>query len=87
MCFTLLKRMLPMDEVDLAGELMEMEAELNRRARAYAPAGPHTFTTCRDCDEPLDSPVLRAAGFCDRFCRDRFELAEKLRRINGQVSR
>jgi hypothetical protein len=29
-----------------------------------------------------DAPT---AGFCDRYCRDRFELAEKLRRINGQA--
>lgn len=74
-----------MDEVDLAVQLMELEAELSRRARANAEEPPRLFETCRDCDEPLDGPVLRAAGFCDRYCRDRFELAEKLKRINGQV--
>lgn len=73
-----------MDEVDLAAELMEMEAELKRRARASAEEPPKFFDTCRDCDEPLEGPVLRAAGFCDRYCRDRWELAERLRRINGQ---
>ncbi len=73
-----------MDEVDLAAELMEMEAELKRRARAVAAEPPKLFDTCRDCDEPLEGPVLRAAGFCDRYCRDRWELAEKLRKINGQ---
>jgi hypothetical protein len=72
-----------MDEVDLAAELMEMEAELNRRARMHAPANPQHFDRCRDCDEPLPNPV-RAYGFCDRYCRDRFELAAKLKRINGQ---
>jgi hypothetical protein len=76
-----------MDEVDLAVELMEIEAELNRRARAQAPVTPALFDTCRDCDEPLEGPVLRAAGFCDRYCRDRFELAEKLRKITGQGRR
>lgn len=74
-----------MDEVDLAVQLMELEAELSRRARANAEEPTRLFETCRDCDEPLDGPVLRAAGFCDRYCRDRFELAEKLKRINGQV--
>ena len=73
-----------MDDVDLAAELMEIEAELNRRARASAEGPPRLFDTCRDCDERLEGPVLRAAGFCDRYCRDRFELAEKLKRINGQ---
>lgn len=73
-----------MDEVDLAGELMEMEAELKRRARANSAVPPQLFDRCRDCDEPLEEPVLRAAGFCDRYCRDRYELAEKLKRINGQ---
>lgn len=76
-----------MDDVDLASELMEIEAELNRRARANAGGPPRLFATCRDCDEPLDGPVLRAAGFCDRYCRDRYEIAEKLRRINGQSGR
>ena len=76
-----------MDEVDLASELMEMEAERQRRARAYAEEPPRLFDTCRDCDEPLEGPVLRAAGFCDRYCRDRYELAEKLRKINGQATR
>lgn len=76
-----------MDEADLAVELMEMEAELTRRARAGTPEMPQQFNNCRDCDEPLAEPVLRAAGFCDRFCRDRFELAEKLRRINGRSGR
>ena len=73
-----------MDDVDLAVQLMELEAELTRRARANAEEPPKLFETCRDCDEPLDGTVLRAAGFCDRYCRDRFELAEKLKRINGQ---
>ena len=72
-----------MDDVDLAVQLMELEAELTRRARANAEEPPKVFETCRDCDEPLDGPVLRAAGFCDRYCRDRFELAEKLKWING----
>lgn len=76
-----------MDEVDLAVELMEMEAELKRRARESAQEPPRLFATCRDCDEPLHGPVLRAAGFCDRYCRDRFELAEKVRKINGQGGR
>ena len=76
-----------MDEVDLAVELMELEAELKRRARASAALPARLFDTCRDCDEPLEGPVLRAAGFCDRYCRDRYELAEKLKRINGQVGR
>ncbi|MGZ8272962.1 MAG: hypothetical protein ACXW2G_01305 [Burkholderiaceae bacterium] len=76
-----------MDEVDLAGELMEMEAELKRRARASMEEPPKFFDACRDCDEPLEGPVLRTAGFCDRFCRDRYELAERLRRINGQGPR
>jgi hypothetical protein len=76
-----------MDEVDLAAELMEIEDELKRRARANAPQPPAVFETCRDCDEPLHDPVLRAAGFCDRYCRDRFELAEKLRLINGKPRR
>ena len=76
-----------MDEVDLAVELMELEAELKRRARASAALPPTLFDTCRDCDEPLEGPVLRAAGFCDRYCRDRYELAEKLKRIKGQVGR
>jgi hypothetical protein len=74
-----------MDEADLAVELMEMEAELKRRARASVAGPPSLFETCRDCDEPLEGPVLRAAGFCDRYCRDRYELAEKLKKINGQV--
>lgn len=73
-----------MDDVDLTVELMEREAELDRRARASALAAPQQFSHCRDCDESLVNPVLRASGFCDRFCRDRFELAEKLKRINGQ---
>ena len=73
-----------MDDVDLAVQLMELEAELTRRARANAEEPPKLFETCRDCDEPLSGPVLRVAGFCDRYCRDRFELAEKLKRINGQ---
>lgn len=73
-----------MDDVDLAAELMEIEAELNRRAREHASVGPKYFDRCRDCDEPLDDPALRAYGFCDRYCRDRFELAVKLKRINGQ---
>ena len=76
-----------MDEVDLAAELMEFEAELTRRVIAQAQLPPALFATCRDCDEPLEGPVLRAAGFCDRYCRDRFELAEKLKRINGQGGR
>ena len=76
-----------MDEVDLAVELMELEAELKRRARASAAVPPALFDTCRDCDEPLEGPVLRAAGFCDRYCRDRYELAEKLKKINGQGGR
>jgi hypothetical protein len=73
-----------MDEVDLTVELMEREAELDRRARASASLAPQQFSHCRDCDEPLVAPLLRASGFCDRYCRDRFELAEKLKRINGQ---
>jgi hypothetical protein len=73
-----------MDDVDLAAELMEMEAELNRRARAQASGNSQQFNRCRDCDELLGDPVLRAYGFCDRYCRDRFELAAKLKRINGQ---
>jgi hypothetical protein len=76
-----------MDEVDLAVELMEMEAELKRRERERAEQPPKLFETCRDCDEPLEGALLRAAGFCDRYCRDRFELAEKLKRINGQDRR
>lgn len=76
-----------MDDADLAVELMEMEAELNRRVRASTAGTPQQFDACRDCDEPLYEPVLRATGFCDRFCRDRFELAEKLRRINGRSVR
>jgi hypothetical protein len=72
-----------MDEVDLTVELMEREAELDRRARANALLAPQQFSHCRDCEEPLVDRSLRATGFCDRYCRDRFELAEKLRRING----
>jgi hypothetical protein len=76
-----------MDEVDLAVELMEIEDALKRRARDQAQVPPSLFDTCRDCDEPLEGPLLRAAGFCDRFCRDRYELAEKLRKINGRGGR
>ena len=73
-----------MDDVDLAAELMEMEAELTRRARAQVVGNPQHFDRCRDCEEPLADPVLRAYGFCDRYCRDRFELEAKVKRINGQ---
>jgi hypothetical protein len=74
-----------MDEVDLAAELIELEAELKRRARANLPAAPASWDACRDCEEPLSTPVLRAAGFCDRYCRDRFEIAERVKRITGQT--
>jgi hypothetical protein len=73
-----------MDEVDLAAELIELEAELQRRARANAIAPPRNWDACRDCEEPLEDPVLRSAGFCDRYCRDRFEVAERLKKITGQ---
>jgi hypothetical protein len=64
--------------------LIELEAELQRRARANAIAPPRNWDACRDCEEPLEDPVLRSAGFCDRYCRDRFEVAERLRKITGQ---
>lgn len=74
-----------MDEVDLAAELIELEAELQRRARGAAPPLPTDWDACRDCEEPLADPVLRAAGFCDRYCRDRFEIAQRLKKITGQA--
>ena len=73
-----------MDDVDLAGELIELETELYRRALAASAVATMTYTACRDCEEPLDTPVLRAAGFCDRYCRDRFETAERLKKITGR---
>lgn len=74
-----------MDDVDLAAELIELEAELQRRARDGLPATPKDWEACRDCEEPLADPVLRSAGFCDRYCRDRFEIAERLKKITGQA--
>jgi hypothetical protein len=72
-----------MDEVDLASELMELETELQRRSLARQLNAAPVYQRCRDCDEPLESALLRSAGFCDRYCRDRYELAERLKKING----
>lgn len=68
-----------MDEVDRTAERAELEAPLLIK-NSKKPEGPKPTGFCAFCDEALPEGELR---FCDAYCRDDFEFAQKRAIING----
>lgn len=67
-----------MDVIDRAQDEAGAQLQLQLASRRAPPALPATGR-CYHCDEPLPKPLR----FCDKLCRDSFEVEQAAFRRNG----